>query len=218
MSAPTITQTEYNSLQRAYDAFNKSLFGGTLPQVLITLQRHAHSTGYFSPRRFAGRTGEAYTHELALNPDHFMNCTDKEILDTLVHEMCHVWQETHGETPRRGYHNTRWAAKMEEVGLMPSSTGEPGGRRTGQRMSNYVISGGAFETVCDRLLASGLTINWQDACGGAKDRKRKAASKTKFTCPDCGQNAWAKETASLLCGYCAVNKGAKRLVLMTPNA
>ena len=28
----------------------------------------------------------------------------------------------------------------------------------------------------------------------------KRASKTKFTCPECGQNAWAKPDALLLCG------------------
>jgi len=28
-------------------------------------------------------------------------------------------------------------------------------------------------------------------------------SKTKFTCPKCGQNAWAKPDATLICGVCA---------------
>jgi predicted RNA-binding Zn-ribbon protein involved in translation (DUF1610 family) len=30
----------------------------------------------------------------------------------------------------------------------------------------------------------------------------KKASKIKFTCPECGQNAWAKPDALLLCGAC----------------
>ena len=32
--------------------------------------------------------------------------------------------------------------------------------------------------------------------------KAKKASKTKFTCPECGQNAWAKADAALICGAC----------------
>jgi hypothetical protein len=32
--------------------------------------------------------------------------------------------------------------------------------------------------------------------------KAKKASKTKFTCPDCGQNAWANPDALLICGTC----------------
>jgi hypothetical protein len=35
-------------------------------------------------------------HELALNPDVFTGRSDELILSTLVHEMVHVWQETHG--------------------------------------------------------------------------------------------------------------------------
>jgi predicted SprT family Zn-dependent metalloprotease len=64
-------------------------------------------------------------HELALNPDNFTGRSDELILSTLVHEMCQVWQETHGEPSRRGYHNRQWAGKMREVGLQPTSTGEP---------------------------------------------------------------------------------------------
>jgi hypothetical protein len=33
---------------------------------------------------------------------------------------------------------------MEEVGLIPSSTGAPGGKRTGQSMSHYIDPDGKF--------------------------------------------------------------------------
>jgi ribosomal protein S27AE len=42
---------------------------------------------------------------------------------------------------------------------------------------------------------------WDDA-GAKKARKAKAASKTKFTCPDCSANAWAKPNTRLICGEC----------------
>ena len=45
-----ITLTEYQGFQDAYDFFNRELFGEILPQVLVTLQRHANTRGYFSPR------------------------------------------------------------------------------------------------------------------------------------------------------------------------
>jgi hypothetical protein len=70
-----------------------------------------------------------------------------------VHEMVHHWQAHRGD-PRRGrYHNHEWADRMEARGLMPSHTGEPGGRRVGQRVTHYIIAGGRFEQVCDDLLA-----------------------------------------------------------------
>jgi hypothetical protein len=97
MKAAVITLKEYQGFQRAYDFFNRELFGGSLPQVLVTLQRHANTRGYFSPERFSGRLTEAAVHELALNPDNFTGRTDEMILSTLVHEMCHVWQQTYGK-------------------------------------------------------------------------------------------------------------------------
>ena len=196
----SITQAEYESFQRAYDFFNKELFGDALPPVLVTLQRKARSRGYFSAERFAGRSSRETAHELALNPDHFGR-TDEEILSTLVHEMCHVWQETHGKAPRKSDHDREWAAKMKEVGLFPSHTGEPGGKETGQRVTHYIIPGGAFAASFARLRAAGFALRWQSRVdeGG---RQKKAASKTKYTCLGCGWNAWAKPGSSLICGKC----------------
>jgi len=124
MKTEAFTKTEYQGFQQAYDFFNRELFDRSLPQVLVTLQRHAKSRGYFSPERFNGRIDETAVHELALNPDAFTGRTDEMILSTLAHEMAHVWQQTHGKPPRRSYHDRQWAAKMREIGLQPSSTGE----------------------------------------------------------------------------------------------
>src|SRR5881275_1579583 len=66
MKTVAITITAYQGLQKAYDFCNRELFGGSLPQVLVTLQRHANTRGYFSPERFAGRIDKSAVHELAL--------------------------------------------------------------------------------------------------------------------------------------------------------
>jgi hypothetical protein len=42
MDRNPITPAEYSGLQEAYDHFNKELFDGSLPDVFITYQRHAH--------------------------------------------------------------------------------------------------------------------------------------------------------------------------------
>jgi len=201
-----ITQTEYCSFQSAYDFFNAELFKGTLPAVLITLQRHSKAYGFLAPEKFIGRSEETATHELALNPDHFGR-TDEAILSTLVHEMVHVWQLTHGKPPRKSYHDRQWASKMMEVGLHPSSTGQPGGKETGSKVSHYVIGGGPYSQAFARLKATGFELRWQSRADNS-ERQKKAASKTKYTCPKCGQNAWAKPGASLACGVCLEEDGA----------
>lgn len=197
-----ITTLEYGSFQKAYDYFNDKLFQGSLPQVMITFQRHAKTRGYFSPERFSGRGSKETTHELAMNPDNFVGRSDMEILSTLAHEQAHVWQNESKDAPRRGYHDRGWGAKMKEIGLYPSSTGQPGGKETGQHMTHYIMENGLYQKTFRSLEASGFKLNLESFASVKDSKARAKANKTKFTCPACDQNAWAKPGALLICGEC----------------
>ena len=199
------TQKTYTSLDAAYDHFNRELFGGQLPACLITMQRHRGAYGYFSSDRFASLDNpEEVTDEIALNPATFKKRTPTQILSTLAHEQAHVWQHHFGKPSRSGYHNRQWAAKMIEIGLIPTDTGQPGGKQVGQKVTHMIAEGGPFETACRALLAKTGPTLYHDRVGegAAATRKKKAASKTKFSCPACEQNAWAKPDALLICGVC----------------
>jgi predicted SprT family Zn-dependent metalloprotease len=198
----SVTSDEYSAFEAAYDWFNAELFDRQLPACLITLQRKARSRGYFANDRFEHRAEGSTTDEIALNPDTFRGRSDKEILSTLVHEMVHCWQRHFGKVGRAGYHNKEWAEHMVLVGLMPTDTGEAGGHMTGQRVTHYIMDGGRFDRAAHALLATGFQLRWQSYACDAEAAQRKAKSKTKFTCPGCGQNAWAKPDASLMCGDC----------------
>jgi predicted SprT family Zn-dependent metalloprotease len=203
----TLTTTKYQSFQYAFDFFNRHLFGNTLPQVLITLQRKANSHGYFHAEVFASRAdAKTYSHELAMNPETFGR-TDKEILSTLVHEMAHVWQQANGTPSRNGYHNQEWVEKMLEIGLHPTDNGEIGGKQTGQKISHVIVAGGAYERAYEKLAADKFKLEWVSRVPDPKTRGAKAASKTKYTCTECDQNAWAKPGAMLLCGDCTDEDG-----------
>jgi SprT-like family len=202
-SAPT--RRAYSDLDRAYDFFNRRLFGGLLPRCLITLRARKGSYGFFAGERFGAAAGKEIVDEIALNPTRFKERGPKKVLSTLVHEMTHCWQDRFGKPTRGGYHNREWALKMRSIGLVPSSTGAPGGKETGQRMSHYIEPGGAFDRACDALLADGVTVayveRWSDDEAKAV-RKKKAASKTRFTCPSCDAHAWGKPDLHLVCGDC----------------
>ena len=214
----TITEREYGAFQQAYDFFNRELFANSLLHVFVTFQRHARAKGYFAPDRFAGRLENTTAHELAMNPDVFTGRADELILSTLVHEMAHVWQQTHGAPPRRAYHDKEWAAKIKKIGLQPTSTGEPGGKETGQRVTHCIIPGGAYARAYAKLAATGFRLNWQSAWGdGDESRKKKAASKTKYTCPTCETNAWAKPNTALICGAC-YDEEDEEITMMTAGA
>jgi predicted SprT family Zn-dependent metalloprotease len=217
VSYETITQREYNTFQTAYDFFNRELFGGGLPQLLVTLRgRGPRNFGYFSYEHFKSRSGEGAAHELSLNPDHFAR-GDEETCSTLVHEMVHVWQYTYGTPSRNGYHNKEWGSKMKDVGLYPSKTGQPGGKETGQQMTHYIVEGGLYAQAFAQLAATGFRLCWQSQAN-SKGRKQKLDSKTKYTCPICEQNAWAKPGATLICGVCFEEDGEIREMVSDPGA
>jgi predicted SprT family Zn-dependent metalloprotease len=203
---PSPTATTYTALQTAYDHFNAQLFGGQLPPCLVTLQRKAKAYGYFAPQRFGGRDGANVTDEIALNPSHFKDRTDEQSLSTLAHEMAHLWQQHFGKPGRTAYHNKEWAAKMHEIGLHPSTTGAPGGKETGQKCSHYIVDGGPYARAYAALARTGFAPLYVElwAEGDAAKAKKKAASKTKYTCPDCDANAWAKPHTRLICGECEI--------------
>lgn len=194
----------YGPIGRAWKAFNQKLFDGELPPCLITLQRKKRALGFFAGRRFRSADGTIITDEIALNPAHFADRGAKRVLSTLGHEMAHQWQHHYGKVSRGGYHNLQWAAKMEEIGLVPSHTGRPGGEETGQRMTHYVRAGGPFDRAADKLIAKGFALAYVERTTKAarKIALKKRQSKTRYQCAGCGQNAWAKPDAHFICGDC----------------
>lgn len=158
---PEPTPEVYEEFQNAFEFFNEQLFDSMLPPCLITLQRERHTMGYFSAGRFIRRTGEQ-ADEIALNPAYFAVMSVQRILAVLVHEMVHMWQLYHGKPGRGRYHNKEWGYKMESIGLMPSDTGEPGGQRTGDRMTDYVIPGGPFDQLSRVYEKSFDIATWLD--------------------------------------------------------
>lgn len=153
----TPTDTTYRALIYAFDYFNQALFNSSLPPVVFTYHRQRRVMGYASFGRWADSNGNK-VDELAINPEYFAKYPLIEICQTLVHEMVHIWQTHFGTPSRRNYHNKQWAKKMIEVGLMPSSTGVPGGDTTGESMMDYVLTDGKFLETCRILRKQGYRI------------------------------------------------------------
>lgn len=156
------TDEFYGFMEAAFAHFNNELFDGKLPKCLITVQREKNTMGYFSPDRWSNRNGKK-AHEIAINPSYFANHKVIEIFQTLVHEQCHLWQCVYGKQhSRAGYHNKEWADKMEDIGLIPSDSGEAGGKKTGQKMSDYPLEDGLFVNASKRFIESGFSLEWTD--------------------------------------------------------
>lgn len=202
------TPQQIDAFQAMFDHFNDELFGSSLPEVILNFSRHARALGFFAPQRWESQSAGArrapaaaqVAHEISLNPSFLKKLPLRDVASTLVHEMVHLWQQEHGEPSRAGYHNREWAQKMEDVGLMPSSTGASGGKRTGQRMSHYIIPGGPFDVAFDAL-PEHARFPW--LCDDLETKKKRAKkNKLKYTCEGCGTNVWGKPDLVIACRPC----------------
>ena len=204
----------------------RELFHGRQHSDHRRVLRMADGLRLFQRQAFWRKTAGMYHQPGLQRPAHYgLFCVGAfcerviETLSTLAHEMCHVWEYHYGDKKsRRTYHNREWGEKMESIGLMPSNTGLPGGKKTGQQMTHYIIEDGPFETICKELLANNFKISWADRFipikflvpkpggkpepGKGAEPEPKIKSKNKYTCVECGASVWGKPDLKIICGHC----------------
>ncbi len=194
------TPAQFGAYSGMFDYFNQRLFGGSLPSVLLNFSRLNRAYGFFAPERWAGN-GQQRAHEISLNPQHIKTRSPEEVASTLVHEMVHLWQHEQGQPSRTGYHNREWATKMLEVGLVPSDTGQPGGKQTGQHMTHYIDPKGAFACAWSSMPGE-LWLPWAGIPEGERRRTPRTPSKFAYECPKGHGKVWGKPGLDLNCGVC----------------
>ena len=214
----------YDLFQKMFDHFNEFLYNNELPNCMIVITRKNNVFGYYAKGRWINGNNQK-TDELAINPLFFNKCPLLEILQTMAHEMCHLWQEHLGTPSRRTYHNKEWGDKMISIGLMPSNTGKEGGKTTGQQMMEYPIQNGLFLNVARKLIEDKFfTKLWFDISLNLatneinlddlseildssvsfdnEEKPVKDKSKIKYQCVDCKTNVWGKPDLYIICGGC----------------
>lgn len=194
------TPAQFGAYNGMFGYFNDRLFDGTLPPVLLNFSRLNRTYGFFAPERWAGK-GQQRAHEISLNPQHLKTRTPEDVASTLVHEMVHLWQHENGNPGRTGYHNREWASKMLEVGLVPSDTGQPGGKQTGQHMTHYIDPKGAFARAWSSMPGE-LWLPWAGIPEGERRRVTRTPSKFAYECPKGHGKVWGKPGLELNCGIC----------------
>jgi len=195
------TEAQYIAYNLAFDFFNDRLWGGALPPCLLTFSlRNKKAMGYYYPRKWTHPSSGAVAAEISLNPEHLKDRDLLDVLSTLVHEMAHHWQYILGDPPRSGYHDRQWAAEMKRIGLYPSSTGEPGGKETGQRCSHYIIVGGAYEAAF-RDLPEEAALPWTTAFVDPNKASKKKPWKVSYTC-GCRHFQAKAGLTEIICGFC----------------
>lgn len=204
--APSI---ELNTeLQTAFDFFNRKLFASKLAPVMFSNVRLKKSLGHHWPKAWARRAElKGKVDEIGMDFTRLreQGQGDKEVLSTLVHEMCHQLVAMLPGKPERG-HGHKWVAAMHLVGLEPiilNAKGQPTGKPTGPNASHRIVEGGVFDAAATELLATGLKFSWFSEPVAQPEKKpgkkKKAGAKAKHTCPCCQRNAWGAPSLHLFC-------------------
>lgn len=195
----------YEFLYKVFDFYNKELFGGLLPYVVITLEEREGVRGYFSPSSFKdGR--EKLIGKFCINPKFFVPGNEWRVFSTIVHEMCHLYMKKSGENVVKGYHSKAWSALMESIGLLPTSNGKEDGKKTGFSMTHLVIKGGLFEKKTRELVEKEgmkFILFSSELKKGEEERvseKSVPGRRVRYSC-DCS-SFWGRKGMNVHCNEC----------------
>lgn len=221
--SPRHTVESADQWQRAFEWFNRHLFDGDLPEVLIQWDHQKKKglpafDGIFQPKRWGESRGVAELHYIGIDPVVHYTKKDKDTLRTLVHEMVHLWVEAIGKGKIKPYHCKRWSAKMVELGLRPiilNSKGIPTpDKETGRYATDELIKGGLFDRAADELISQDFRLTYTripDPVKEKKPKEKKPPTRVDFLCPDCDHKVKDKRESRLLCGH------HKNPILMIPD-
>jgi hypothetical protein len=191
------TQTQFAAYQQIFDHFNRRLFENSLPDCMLSFSRRRSSShALFTSAQWREGAGSAKA-EISLNVKQLREAEPIEVMAVLVRQMVHLWQERYGHPSNNGYYNREWAEKMAEIGLMPSATGLPGGRRTGQGMKHFIEPEGRFSQAFSEMPQAYL---WPFSPAVLEGKKRERyTEKVTYRCPGCGAKVWGKGGLGLIC-------------------
>jgi len=165
-----------------------------LPPIAIAIRKMSRRSCYGYFQHAHNELG--LQDEIAIDERHVLaSCIANdwtELLDTLLHETLHAWQQEHGIPGKGNYHNKEFREKAQQLGLIIDASGRSLGR----------INGSPFLQLLDRHSVEIPTVTltereltpksptklklWMCSCT-KPIRLRIAKSNVRIRCEDCGQ-------------------------------
>ena len=202
-------------LYRIFAILNHDKFSNDLAEPVITIQKTRGNTlGHFTPYKAwknkqnvengnieADDSDETAYHEINIDPRWFCNRTAVEVVETLLHEMCHYCNELAGINDCNGSnHNKKFKSLAEKVGLIVEKGKSVGWGYTSlsDELKEYIEENIKPDEKAFEYFRAGK----QTEVGIKNPRTKKSF---KYVCPECGQIAKGKIDITLKCGACDVD-------------
>ena len=226
------TSTElYSKIQLVIDELDKNFFSGKgkqpVPEVVFAINNTCHAcvTAFVSPDALYDKKNDKKLQYIGINPKH-LNRDISEILATICHELCHVYENAYIHIPRGGYHDKQWTELMKDCGLCPVLL-----NKSKTSVSTKITEGGEFENFIKEFrekysedyfniveyspaiehqtkIALGIeegddfVYDTPRADNADKPVKKYNRNKIKYTCPSCKVSLWGKGSLNIICGNC----------------
>lgn len=195
-------------LEKMYRQLNTDFFGGELETPIITIQSTPRAYGHVTCAR-VWKSKDTNCFELNIGAG-TLSRPIENVVATMLHEMVHIYHLMHNiqDCSRGGaYHNKRFKAKAESVGLIIEYSSRIGWSITSpsEQLLDYIIEQGWTDILINRNegrrgIAPGAS--GKQTGSGSSASGRKPSSTRKYQCPCCGNSVRATKDVHIICGDC----------------
>ena len=195
--------TILDELYRIFFILNRDKFNDSLPEPVITIQKtKGNILGHFTvDKTWVDKNDidneESSYYEINIDPRWFRDRSSIEVVETLLHEMCHYRNKIADIKDCNGNnHNKKFKSLAESVGLVVT-------KGSGVGYGYTSLSDELKEYIEKEIKPNDKAFEYF-RIAKAKDSKPKTKSMFKYTCPECGQIAKGKRDIEIKCGICDI--------------
>ena len=182
--------------------FIAKLFGLDVTNIIVNVQQLRGGYGRFAP--MAWTVNKEERDELCINPEQFYICNPAECIDTILHELTHLYCHRNGikECSRNGYyHNRRFREVAETVFKLKCIRASSGYNTTSKTNEEYLLG-------INKKLPHPFDGAWyrnQKLKKKGEDDETTSTHSFKYACPNCKQSVrGTKKNIRILCLDCRV--------------
>ena len=197
-------------LEKLFNKLNADFFNGELETPIITIQSTPRAYGHYSLSPL-WEVKDGAKHEINIGAG-TLDRPIEEVVATLLHEMCHMWNDTvlnvqdcSGSSKK--YHNKAFRDACLSHGLNCYRSEKYGWSHAepSDMLVEWILDNNVQEIMMCRNEPYGIRIAGGSATANGGAATTGTASKghsIRYKCPICAQLARTTKTARLICGDC----------------